>query len=145
MGFLIGWAAFPALLVALLLQAVFFGFGGMTSLGANIVNMAAPAVVVYYLFARRIDQSSSQRKVFGVAFAAGAVSILVTCFFAALTLLASGKEFIGAITAILVAHIPVMIIEAFVTASVMSFLHKVRPELLEAPLICARQEGNLYA
>ncbi|MCV6597055.1 MAG: cobalt transporter CbiM, partial [Mangrovicoccus sp.] len=34
-GLLLGWAAFPALFVGLLLQAVFFGFGGLTVLGIN--------------------------------------------------------------------------------------------------------------
>jgi cobalt/nickel transport system permease protein len=145
MGFLIGWAAFPALFVALLLQAMFFGFGGVTSLGANIMNMALPAVVVYYLFASRIDHSSSQKKVFGLAFSAGAFAILLTCFSGAFTLLASGKEFIGAITAIVIAHIPVMIIEGFVTGSIMVFLHKVRPELLQAPLVYSGREEKVYA
>ncbi|MDX1739104.1 MAG: energy-coupling factor ABC transporter permease, partial [Alphaproteobacteria bacterium] len=32
-GLVLGWAAFPALFVGLLLQAVFFGFGGLTVLG----------------------------------------------------------------------------------------------------------------
>jgi hypothetical protein len=32
-GLLLGWAAFPAILVALALQAVFFQFGGITALG----------------------------------------------------------------------------------------------------------------
>lgn len=145
MGVLIGWAAFPALLVALLLQAVFFGFGGVTSLGANVFNMAVPAVIVYYLFASRIDRHSSRRKVFGLAFVAGASAILLTCFSGALTLLASGREFIGAITAIGIAHIPVMIIEGFVTGSVMVFLHKVRPELLKVPSFYSRQKENVYA
>lgn len=145
MGFLIGWAAFPALLVALLLQAVFFGFGGVTSLGANVLNMAAPAVVVYYLFSRQISLSSSTRKVFGLAFLAGTFAILLTCGFGAMTLFISGKEFVGAITAIFVAHIPVMIIEGFVTGSVMVFLHKVRPELLRAPLLNVDYEERAYA
>lgn len=144
-GVLIGWAAFPALLVAILLQAVFFGFGGVTSLGANILNMALPAVIVYYLFASRIDHLSSQRKVFGLAFSAGAAAVLLTCFLGALTLLASGKEFLGAIMAIVIAHGPVMVIEGFVTGSVMVFLHKVRPELLRAPLVYSGQEEQIYA
>ncbi len=142
MGVLIGWAAFPALLVALLLQTVFFGFGGVTSLGANIINMAIPAIAVYYLFASQIDQTSSQRKVFGLAFAAGALAILLTSVSGALTLLVSGKEFMGAITVILIAHLPVMIIEGFVTGSVMVFLHKVRPELLKAPLLYSGKEKS---
>ncbi|WP_020590850.1 cobalt transporter CbiM [Kiloniella laminariae] len=49
LGIILGWAAFPALAVALLLQAVFFGFGGLTVLGVNAVNIAFPAVLVYYL------------------------------------------------------------------------------------------------
>jgi cobalt/nickel transport system permease protein len=47
MGLVLGWAAFPALLVALLLQAVFFQYGGLTTLGLNTVNMALPAVACY--------------------------------------------------------------------------------------------------
>jgi cobalt/nickel transport system permease protein len=147
MGFLIGWAAFPALLVALLLQAVFFGFGGVTSLGANVLNMAAPAIVVYYLFAHRISPFSSPRKVFGLAFGIGVFAILLTCLFGAMTLFFSGKEFVGAIMAIFAAHIPIMIIEGFVTGSVMVFLHRVRPELLRAPLLNVEleYEERVYA
>ncbi len=53
MGIVLGWAAVPAILVALLLQAVFFGFGGITVLGVNVVNMAVPALVVAALSPRR--------------------------------------------------------------------------------------------
>ena len=53
-GLLLGWSAFPVILAALVLQSVFFQFGGITSLGVNTVIMAAPAVAVYYLFARLI-------------------------------------------------------------------------------------------
>ena len=145
MGFLIGWAAFPALLIALLLQTFFFGFGGVTSLGANVLNMALPAIAVYYLFSRQIDHNSSRQKVFITAFSAGVLAIFLTCLTGSLTLFASGKEFIGAITMICLAHLPIMIIEGFVTASVMVFLHKARPELFRAPLIYSPQEGKIYA
>jgi hypothetical protein len=50
-GLLLGWAAVPAILVALLLQAVFFQFGGITTLGVNTIIMALPAVLCSYLFA----------------------------------------------------------------------------------------------
>ena len=145
MGFLIGWAAFPALLIALLLQTLFFGFGGVTSLGANVLNMALPAVAVYYLFSRQIDHASSQRKIFVIAFLAGALAIVLTCLTGALSLFLSGKEFIGAITMIVVAHLPIMIIEGFVSASVMVFLHKVRPDLLHAPVLYAVEDEQVYA
>ena len=39
-GLLLGWAAFPAILVALVLQAVLFQFGGITVLGVNTIITA---------------------------------------------------------------------------------------------------------
>ena len=44
LGAILGWAAFPAILTALLLQAVLFQFGGITVLGVNTFNVAGPAV-----------------------------------------------------------------------------------------------------
>lgn len=52
LGLVLGWAAFPAVLIALTLQAAFFSIGGPTTLGLNTVIMALPAVVCYYLFRR---------------------------------------------------------------------------------------------
>jgi cobalt/nickel transport system permease protein len=45
-GLRLGWGAFPAILVALTLQTVFFRFGGITTLGVNTVSMAMPAVII---------------------------------------------------------------------------------------------------
>ena len=50
LGMLLGWAAFPAIFTALLLQAVLFQYGGLTTLGVNTVIMAAPAVLCAALF-----------------------------------------------------------------------------------------------
>ncbi len=49
-GLILGFKAFPAIFVALLLQALLFQFGGLTTLGVNTFNMATPAVLSYYLF-----------------------------------------------------------------------------------------------
>ncbi len=49
MGLLLGWVAFPAILVGLLLQAILFQYGGLTSLGVNTVTMALPAVICFFL------------------------------------------------------------------------------------------------
>jgi cobalt/nickel transport system permease protein len=50
LGLILGWKAFPAILVGLALQALLFQFGGITTLGVNTLNMALPAVVCYYFF-----------------------------------------------------------------------------------------------
>ena len=46
LGLLLGWAAFPAILVGLALQALLFQYGGLIVLGVNTFNMAMPAVVL---------------------------------------------------------------------------------------------------
>ena len=43
---IMGWASFPVIFMGLLLQGLLFNFGGVTTLGVNTFNMAAPAVVM---------------------------------------------------------------------------------------------------
>lgn len=126
-GLLLGWAAFPAFAVALLLQAVLFGYGGLTTLGVNIVIMAAPAVACYYLF-RRLMQSNNSRYVFIGGLAAGATSIALGAILLATFLVTSGREFLPIALTQLAAHIPIMITEGMVTAFAVTFLRQVRPE-----------------
>ncbi|WP_415898831.1 cobalt transporter CbiM [Neptuniibacter sp. QD48_11] len=126
-GLALGWAAFPALLVALFLQAVFFGFGGFLVLGVNAVNIALPAVLVYYLCRHGIGSQSPK-----VAAAWGAIggagSIVITTIMVAFSLMLSGEAFLLAAKATFVAHIPVMIVEGFVTAAAVLLIRKVKPE-----------------
>ena len=44
LGVVLGWAAFPVIFVALLLQAVLFQFGGFTVLGVNTATMGLGAL-----------------------------------------------------------------------------------------------------
>jgi len=131
MGFVLGWAAFPALAVALLLQAILFGFGGVTSLGANVLVMGVPAVACHVLFARRLRSTTTPVRVFALGFAAGVVSVLLSCILLGITLLATGREFAAVVWAVFLGHIPVMVVEGFATGSTVAFVFKVRPELLD--------------
>lgn len=135
LGCLLGWEALPALAVALLLQAIFFGFGGVTALGANILIMGVPALLCYSAFGRPLRPDMAAGKVWTLAFLAGAFGVLIACLAGGVVLFASGKEFAAAIGAILIGHIPIVVAEGIVTAFVISFLHKVRPELLGRTLV----------
>ncbi|MFH1918945.1 MAG: cobalt transporter CbiM [Planctomycetota bacterium] len=132
-GLLLGWAAFPALLVALFLQAILFGHGGLTVLGINTLTMALPAVACYYLFHRPV-QWWSDTLAFWAAFAAGSLAVLLAAGLTASALWVTGKEFELFAGAVLAFHVAVAAIEGLVTGSVVLFLRKVRPEMLEAPL-----------
>jgi len=132
-GLVLGWAAFPAILIALTLQAVFFpGLGGFTTLGVNTVVMAAPAVMCYAVF-HRLVRSPNPTAAMLAGFAAGALAVLFGAALLAAVLAAAGKEFETLAQAVLLAHVPVAVVEGLVTSSAVAFLRKVRPSLLEAP------------
>jgi len=129
-GLLLGWRAFPAIGVALLLQTVLFGFGGLTSWGANVLNMALPAVLCHYVFGYAMNRAKSGRFRFALATLAGGVGIAASGLMLAGTLYLCGREFLGAATAILAGHIPVIVVESIVTGSAVAFLFRVQPDIL---------------
>jgi cobalt/nickel transport system permease protein len=133
-GLVLGWAAFPALLVALFLQAVIFGFGGPTTLGINTLTMALPAVGCYYVFHRAIH-AKGETAAFLAGFGAGALAMLLSAVLTAGALLASQRGFAVIAETAFLLHLPVAVVEGLVTGSAVLFLRKVRPELLNAPLL----------
>ncbi len=141
LGLVLGWAAFPAVLVALLLQAVLFSYGGLTTLGVNTLIMAAPAVVCYYLFGPLV-RSGREPVVFAAAFAAGATGVLLGAVLNAGTLALAGDGYQAFAALVAVLHLPIAGVEGLVTGSVVVLLRKVRPELLRAPLLVPG-EGDL--
>ena len=128
-GLILGWAAFPALFVGLLLQAVFFGFGGLTVLGVNAFNIAFPAVLVFYVCRNGCLKGSLVLRSLWGAFG-GALAIALTTVFVALSLAASGDEFIPAAKLVFIAHIPVMIIEGVLSGAAIYLVCLVSPNLL---------------
>ncbi len=128
-GLVLGWAAFPALFVGLLLQAVFFGFGGVTVLGVNTVAIALPAVVVGLLF-RRLIRGSGTTTATVCAAAAGGGAIAGTAILVAAALALTGEAFVPAAKLVLIAHVPVMVVEAFVCAAAVGLIRRAKPELL---------------
>jgi len=128
-GIVLGWAAFPALLVALFLQALLFGYGGVTVLGLNTLTMALPAVCCHYLFGRHLAGQHQPRGTFLLAFAAGASGVALSGTLLAATLYFSNREFFGVATAILIAHLPVMVVEGALTGGAVLFLKRVQPEI----------------
>ncbi|NKX40124.1 cobalt transporter CbiM [Rhodobacteraceae bacterium R_SAG2] len=127
-GLVLGWAAFPALFVGLLLQAVFFGFGGLTVLGVNALNIALPAVLVGLLFRPLVARGSPmQGAIWGGI--GGGLAIAATTLAVAFSLMLSGDEFILAAQLVFFAHIPVMVIEAVLSGAAIFLARRVKPEL----------------
>ena len=132
-GILLGWAVFPAILVALTLQAIFFQFGGITTLGVNTVNMALPAVLCYYMFGRLIQKGNLIELI--AAFACGFISVFMSAIMVGLSLMFTEENFFDVSTLVVVAHIPVMIIEGIITLFCVAFLKKVQPSMLPGYIV----------
>ena len=127
-GLLLGWAAFPAILVALVLQAMMFQFGGITALGVNTIIMALPAVICYLIFSRFLHKTTLLA--LSAAFACGFLSVLFGAVILGLALIFTEENFFAVSAVVIAGHIPVMIIEGLITAVCVSFLKKVQPEML---------------
>lgn len=128
MGVVLGWAAFPAILVGLLLQAVLFQFGGLTTLGINAVNLAFPAVL-FGLACRPLLQKSAGLRA-AAAFAAGCAAVILSAVLTAASLALSDAAFLPVAKLLLVIHLPVSLLEGLITLFVVSFLWRVQPEIL---------------
>ncbi|HEY7097247.1 MAG TPA: cobalt transporter CbiM [Terriglobales bacterium] len=145
--------AIVSISIALFLQALFFGDGGITTFGANCVNMAIVGSLVAFAAYRLIARSSSSpsRRVFaaGVAgYFAINVSALLTAFeFGIQPLLfhdAHGTPLYApyglqiAIPAMMVGHLTVAgFAEAFLSAGMLSFFQRTERALLDKGPISA--------
>ncbi|MEO5336397.1 MAG: cobalt transporter CbiM [Magnetospirillum sp. WYHS-4] len=128
-GLLLGWRAFPVILVGILLQAVLFGYGGLTVAGVNTLVMAGPAVAVHLLLCPWVRRAPppSYALLGGLA---GAGGIALTAASVGLALALSGREFLPAAGAVFLAHLPIMVVEALLAGAVLQLLGTVRPDLI---------------
>lgn len=126
MGLILGWSAFPAILAALLLQAVLFHFGGLLVLGVNTFIMGFAALSVYLLFGEKIRGSYS--KIY--SFIAGALAVIIATLLVGLSLGLTDGNFLTAAKLILLVHLPLSLIEGLATMFIISWLKRVSPEFL---------------
>ncbi len=129
MGLLLGWSIFPSILIALLLQAVLFQFGGLTTLGVNTFSMAFPGLLSSFLFK---ELTKKGRKIsFLAGFLCGFLSLLIAAFFMGLALIETERGFSGVALTLILTHIPISLVEGIITGFVILYLKRVKPEVLE--------------
>ncbi|MEE3419465.1 MAG: energy-coupling factor ABC transporter permease, partial [Methanosphaera sp.] len=122
------YAAIIVLSVVLILQALFFGDGGITALGANIVNMAiVGGFVGYYGFTGLKDKIGLYPSIFIAAWAGCFIAALVAAVEMALSgtfPLDLGLFYMGGY------HAMIGFIEAIITVIIIKGIDSVRPDLL---------------
>ncbi len=132
-GVILGPAAFPAILVGLLLQCLLLASGGLSALGVNACIMGLPALGAWA--GMRLWRATAWGRTRGGmllgAFAAGSGAVAAGSLLLAGALLTTGDELAAIAPYILVPHAVIAVIEGLMTAAVVSFLLRVRPALLE--------------
>ncbi|AFY71812.1 cobalamin (vitamin B12) biosynthesis CbiM protein [Thalassoporum mexicanum PCC 7367] len=138
LGIMLGYYAFPAILVGLFFQAAMFQHGGLTTLGLNALTAGIPALLVYHLFQLKYVLRLKNQIWDGLfGFAAGFLGVALTTIFIFGLLLGavavgdrSALDINGLLSSLVIAHIPLMLAEGVFTALVAIFLGKVKPDLL---------------
>jgi cobalt/nickel transport system permease protein len=126
------WGAMLCIATVLIIQAVLFADGGITALGANILNMAIISVWVGWGLSQTIRRMLTGRMglVVSTSVAAG-ISLVVASVACGIELSISGtaspQVVLPAMTGI---HILIGVGEGLITGGVLSYLANVRPDLL---------------
>ena len=141
------WASILAISIALAIQAIFFGDGGITALGANCFNMAIVASLgayaIYRVVAGRAPIDSRRRVVAAALAGYGSINLAALCAaveFGIQPLLfhdASGAPLYApyplriAIPAMMIGHLTLAgMAELVISAGVVAYLQRAEPALL---------------
>ena len=146
LGILLGWAAFPAIFVGLFLQAILFQFGGLTTLGVNTINMALPAVLTGCIVRPFISKQRIMRSAI-LSGLCGGSAVILSGFMAAACLALSGESLALASKMILMAHIPIAVVETLIAGAVITALLKAKPEMINGcgPILKAVAVLSVFA
>ena len=123
-GAFLGSRAILAIFVALFLQGVFFGFGGLSVLGVNTAVIGFPAVLggLYAAAAKAQELKSRTQKIY--LFLAGFVPIVCSMLLLDLVLFISGREFFAIATLISLEGAILAVLEGIITLFALSFIAK---------------------
>lgn len=134
------WAASLSIATVLLIQSVLFADGGITALGANILNMAVVGVWTGWLLTQTLQRllGGSKTRLPLVAGIAAGISVVAAAIACALELITSGTAptaiVLPAMTGV---HILIGIGEGVITGGILTYLATARPDLLpgDQPLL----------
>jgi cobalt/nickel transport system permease protein len=130
-GVTLGLLAYPCIVVALTMQALLFQHGGVTTIGINAVNMGVPALISYLVFRSGMNLKIKRKEIlFGAI--AGGIAVMLAVLFLASELLATGDEFSEVMKLVVLAHLPIIGIEAIFTGVIAGFFAAVKPEMLSS-------------
>ena len=139
LGVVLGYFAFPAILIGLFFQAIMFQHGGLTTLGVNAAMMGGAALLASFIYSLHPIAKKwlgDRWTILSFAFVGGAAGLCFSVLIflgLVITQIPAGfnaEAERAAIYGLAIAHIPIILLEGFFTAAIMLFFYRVKPELL---------------
>jgi cobalt/nickel transport system permease protein len=133
------YAAFLTIASVLVVQALFFADGGLLALGCNVFNLGFfPAFIAYpFIYKKIIGRAPSAAKISVASLTAAIAGLQMGAFAVVLETVCSGISSLPFSTFVAMmqpVHLAIGIVEGLVTASVVSFVYKARPEIMHSSL-----------
>jgi cobalt/nickel transport system permease protein len=129
-------AGFLTMAALLLIQALFFGDGGLLAYGANVFNLGFFACFIAYplIYKRMTQEGQTPRKIWVASLVASVIALQLGSFAVVIETVLSGKTELPFGTFLLLMqpiHLAIGVVEGLITASVITFIWAARPELLD--------------
>jgi cobalt/nickel transport system permease protein len=131
------YAAFLTLASILTVQALFYADGGLLALGCNIWNLGIyPCFLVYPLIYKPMaGDGTNARRISIAAIVSVIIALQLGAFSVVLETLLSDKSELPFGTFVLLMqpiHLAIGLVEGIITAGIINYIRKARPEILEA-------------
>ena len=142
------YAGFLAMASILLIQALFFGDGGLLAYGCNLFNMGFYTCFIAYPYIYKLitQKGLNSNNIFVATMISAVIGLQLGAFSVVLETLFSVKTELPFNTFAMLMqpiHLAIGIVEGLVTASIINFVFKARPELLEK-VAAGEAFGGLY-
>ncbi len=130
------YAGFLTMASVLFIQALFFGDGGLLAYGSNVFNLGFYTCFIAYPFIYRFltRKGITAKRIFGASMSSAVIGLQMGAFSVVLETFLSGKTELPFGTFLLLMqpiHLGIGVIEGFVTAAVVTFVWRARPEIIE--------------
>lgn len=130
------YAGFLTMASILLIQALFFGDGGLLAYGCNVFNLGFYTCFIAYPFIYKwfTRKGINSKKIFGASMTSALIGLQMGAFSVVLETLLSGKTELPFGTFVLLMqpiHLAIGVVEGVVTSAIVTFVWKARPEIVE--------------
>lgn len=130
------YAGFLTMASILLIQALFFGDGGLLAYGCNVFNLGFYTCFIAYplIYKWLTRKGITSKRIFGASMVSTLVGLQIGAFSVVLETLLSGKTELPFGTFLLLMqpiHLAIGVAEGLVTSAIVTFVWRARPEIIE--------------